>query len=68
LRQAAAALGGEAQLSQFLDVASAELSLWLRDRQAAIPDPMMRKVINLLADVEAGLVRSADQPRAIFRS
>ena len=57
LRQAALALGGEACLRQFLDVSSTELFHWLRDRQAQIPDEVMRKVVNLLADVEAGLIQ-----------
>jgi hypothetical protein len=55
LRQAAAALGGEAQLCQLLGVAAADLSRWLRERQAPIPDAVSRKVVNLLADIEAGL-------------
>lgn len=55
LRKAAEALGGEAPLRQFLDVPSADISRWLRDREATIPDHVMRKVVNLLADLEAGI-------------
>lgn len=66
LRKAAEALGGEVQLRQFLDVSSTDLFEWLRNREAIVPDPVMRKVINLLADVEAGippkLPGSPDQP------
>ena len=55
LRKAAEALGGEAQLRQFLDVPSADISLWLRDREATVPEQVMRKVVTLLADLEAGI-------------
>jgi hypothetical protein len=55
LRKAVEALGGEVQLRQFLGVPSTDLFNWLRDREATIPDQVMRKVVNLLADVEAGI-------------
>ena len=55
LRQAVAALGGEAELCQFLKASPTDVAGWLRDREALVPDQAMRKVINLLADVEAGL-------------
>ena len=54
LRKAAEALGGEEQLRRFLDVPSADLSLWIRS-PAPIPDAVFRKVVNLLADIEAGI-------------
>ena len=55
LRKAAEALGGEVQLRQFLDVPSTDISRWLSDREATVPDHVMRKVVNLLADLEAGI-------------
>jgi hypothetical protein len=54
LRKAAEALGGEVQLRRFLEVASPDLYRWLRN-QAPIPEPIVRKVVNLLADIESGV-------------
>jgi hypothetical protein len=45
LRKAAEALGG--------DVPSTDLYRWLRN-QAPIPDHIVRKAVNLLANVESG--------------
>ena len=53
MRKAAEALGGETQLRRFLQVPSTELFRWLRG-QAPIPEEVFRKVVNLLADLEAG--------------
>ena len=53
LRKAAEALGGEVHLRRFLDVPSTDLYRWLRN-QAPVPDPIVRKVVNLLADIESG--------------
>ena len=68
LRQAAAAIGGEAELRHFLGVSADELAGWLRDRQAQIPDAVSRKVVNLLADIEAGLIQSGAEPKQESRS
>jgi len=56
LRKAAEALGGEVYLRQFLDVSSTDLFRWLRNREP-VPDAVTRKVINLLADIETGIVQ-----------
>jgi succinate dehydrogenase flavin-adding protein (antitoxin of CptAB toxin-antitoxin module) len=61
LRKAAEALGGEVQLRRFLEVSSTDLFRWLRG-QAPIPDDVFRKVVNLLADVEAGILPPAEGP------
>ena len=53
LRKAAEALGGEVQLRRFLDVPSTDLYRWLRN-EAPVPDDIVRKAINLLADIESG--------------
>jgi hypothetical protein len=54
LRKAAEALGGEVQLRRFLEVPSTDLYRWLRN-QAPIPDQIVRKVVNLLAELESGV-------------
>jgi hypothetical protein len=54
LRKAAEALGGEVHLRRFLEVASTDLYRWLRN-QAPVPDAVVRKVVNLLADIESGV-------------
>jgi hypothetical protein len=54
LRKAAEALGGEVQLRRFLQVSSTELYCWLRN-QAPVPEEVVRKAINLLADIESGM-------------
>jgi hypothetical protein len=54
LRKAAEALGGEVQLRRFLQVSSTELYCWLRN-QAPVPEEVVRKVVNLLADIESGV-------------
>jgi hypothetical protein len=54
LRKAAEALGGEVHLRRFLEVPSTDLYRWLRS-QAPVPDPIVRKVVNLLADIESGM-------------
>lgn len=61
LRQAVAALGGEAELRHFLGVSADDLARWLRDRQAEVPLDVIHKVVTLLADVEAGLIQSSAQ-------
>ena len=53
LRKAAEALGGEVQLRRFLEVPSTDLYRWLRN-EAPVPDDIVRKAINLLADIESG--------------
>ena len=68
LRQAAAAIGGVAELRHFLGVTADDLDGWLRDRQAQIPDAVSRKVVNLLADIESGLIQSGAEPKQESRS
>jgi hypothetical protein len=54
LRKAAEALGGEIHLRRYLEVPSTDLYRWLRN-QAPVPGPIVRKVVNLLADIESGV-------------
>src|SRR5829696_3759411 len=63
LRKAAEALGGEVHLRRFLEVPSTDLYRWLRN-QAAIPDEIVRKAINLLADIESGVHDSSFKLRS----
>ena len=60
LRKAAEALGGEAHLRRFLEVPSTDLYRWLRN-QAPVPEPIVRKVVNLLADIESGAYPASAQ-------
>lgn len=56
LRAAAEALGGEPRLRVYLDATAGELFSWMRGR-AHVPQDVMRTVIDLLADIESGMVQ-----------